>query len=169
METFSALLAICAGNSPVPGEFPSQRPVTRIFDVFFDVHLNKQLSKQSWGWWFETLSRPWWRHRNVNASVSWFILYLAQIMACCLLDTELLPEPILVHHRLKFKSKYKNYFFKKTWLKTSQEWRLEYFTRSECINSTMRPWPIMKYRVQIITVNWEVYLCGIDTSTYKAE
>ena len=36
METFSALLAICAGNSPVPGEFPTQRPVTRSFVVFFD-------------------------------------------------------------------------------------------------------------------------------------
>ena len=36
METFSALLAICAGNSPVPGEFPTQRPVTRSFDVYFD-------------------------------------------------------------------------------------------------------------------------------------
>ena len=47
METFSALLAICAGNSPVPGEFPSQRPVTRSFDVFFDLRLNKPLSKQS--------------------------------------------------------------------------------------------------------------------------
>ena len=34
METFSAVLAICAGNSPVPGEFPAQRPVTRSFDVF---------------------------------------------------------------------------------------------------------------------------------------
>ena len=34
METFSALLAICVGNSPVPGEFPAQRPVTRSFDVF---------------------------------------------------------------------------------------------------------------------------------------
>ena len=33
METFSALLAICAENSPVPGEFPAQRPVTRSFDV----------------------------------------------------------------------------------------------------------------------------------------
>ena len=44
METFSALLAICAGNSPVPGEFPSQRPVTRSFDVFFDLRLNKRLS-----------------------------------------------------------------------------------------------------------------------------
>ena len=40
METFSALLAICAWNSPVPGEFPAQRPVTRSFDVFFDLRLN---------------------------------------------------------------------------------------------------------------------------------
>ena len=46
METFSALLAICAGNSPVPGEFPTQRPVTRSFDVLFDLCLNKRLSKQ---------------------------------------------------------------------------------------------------------------------------
>ena len=41
METFSALLAICAGNSPVTGEFPAQRPVTRSFDVFFDLRLNE--------------------------------------------------------------------------------------------------------------------------------
>ena len=54
MEAFSALLAICAGNSPVPGEFPTQRPVTRSFDIFFDLRPNKRLSKQWWGWWFET-------------------------------------------------------------------------------------------------------------------
>ena len=42
METFSALLAICAGNSPVPGEYPAQRPVTWSFDVFFDLPLNKR-------------------------------------------------------------------------------------------------------------------------------
>ena len=65
MEPFSALLAICAGNSPVPGEFLAQWPVTRSFDVFFGLRLNKRLSKQSRGWWFETLSRPLWRHRNV--------------------------------------------------------------------------------------------------------
>ena len=64
METVSALLAICAGNSPVTGEFPSQRPVTRSFAVFFDLHPNKQLSKQWWGWWFETPPSPLWRHRN---------------------------------------------------------------------------------------------------------
>ena len=66
METFSALLAICAGNSPVPGEFPTQRPVTRSFDVFFDLRLNKRLSKHSGGWWFEMPSRPLWRHCNVS-------------------------------------------------------------------------------------------------------
>ena len=62
--TFSALLAFCAGYSPVPGEYPVQRPVTRSFDVFFDLRLNKRLSKQSWGWRFETLPRPLSRHSN---------------------------------------------------------------------------------------------------------
>ena len=68
METFSALLAICAGNSPVPGEFPTQRPVTRSFDVYFDLRPNKRLSKQPWGWWFETLSCSLWRHRNGDSA-----------------------------------------------------------------------------------------------------
>ena len=54
------------GHSPVTSEFPAQRPVTRSFDVFFDLCLNKRLSKQSWGWWFETLPRPLWRHSNDN-------------------------------------------------------------------------------------------------------
>ena len=71
MEAFSALLALCAGNSPITGEFPAQRPVTRSFDVFFDLRLNKPLCKQSWGWWFETPSRSLWRHCNV-----WIRLYI---------------------------------------------------------------------------------------------
>ena len=66
MKTFPALLALCAGNSPVSGEFPAQRPVTRSFDVFFDMRLIKRLSKHSRGWWFETLSRPLCRHCNVT-------------------------------------------------------------------------------------------------------
>ena len=53
------------GEFTGPGEFSAQRPVTRSFDVSFDLRLNKRLNKQSWGWWFETLSRPFWRHRNV--------------------------------------------------------------------------------------------------------
>ena len=66
IETFPALLALCAGNSPVTGhgEFLSQRPVTRSFDVFFDLGLNKRLSKQSKGWWFETPLCSLWRLRN---------------------------------------------------------------------------------------------------------
>ena len=61
---FSALLALCAGNSPVTGEFPSQRPVTRSFDVSLICALNKRLSKQSWDWLYETPSRSLWRHYN---------------------------------------------------------------------------------------------------------
>ena len=56
METFSALLAICAQKGQWRGAL--------IF--FFDLRVKKQLSKQWWGWWFETLSRPLWRHRNDN-------------------------------------------------------------------------------------------------------
>ena len=73
METFSALLAICAGNSPVPGEFPTQWPVTQSFDVYFDLRLNKRLCKQPWGWWFETLLCPLWRHSNDYREKLWNI------------------------------------------------------------------------------------------------
>ena len=83
MEPFSALLAFCAGNSPVTGEFPSQRPVTRSFDVFFDVRLNKRLSKQSWCWWFETPSRSLCRHRNAlyNRTI-WYTLFCYFSVLC---------------------------------------------------------------------------------------
>ena len=64
--TFSASLALCVGYTPVTGEFPSQRAVTRSFDFFY-LGLNKRLSKQSWGWWFETPSCSLWRHCNVVA------------------------------------------------------------------------------------------------------
>ena len=70
IEIFSALLAISAGNSPVPDEFPAQRPVTRSFGVFFDLHPNKRLSKQWWGWWFETTPCPLRRHRNGRSLLS---------------------------------------------------------------------------------------------------
>ena len=64
METFSALQVFCVGNSPVSGEFPSQRPVTQSFDSFFDLRLKKRLSKQSRRRGFESPSRPLWRHCN---------------------------------------------------------------------------------------------------------
>ena len=56
------------GEFTGPRWIPAQRPVTRNFDVFFDLRLNKRLSKQSWGWWFETLSCPLWRHCNDQSS-----------------------------------------------------------------------------------------------------
>ena len=64
-----------------PGEFPTQRPVTRSFDVYFDLRPNKRLSKQSWGWWFETQSCPLWRHRNdyfatVHTTYDWMCMLM---------------------------------------------------------------------------------------------
>ena len=68
MKPFFALLALCAENSPVTSEFPSQRPVTRSFDAFFDLFLDKRLSKQSRRRWFKVWSRSLWRHCS-NISV----------------------------------------------------------------------------------------------------
>ena len=62
---FRVTCPLC-GEFTGPGEFPAQRPVTRSFDVFFDLRLNKRLSKQSWGWWFETLSWSLWRQYNAS-------------------------------------------------------------------------------------------------------
>ena len=59
METFSALLALCDGNSPVTCGFPSQTASNAGFDVFFGVSLNKRLNKQTRHRWFETPSRPY--------------------------------------------------------------------------------------------------------------
>ena len=69
-EAFSSSLALCEGNSPVSGEFSSQRPVTWPFDVFFDLRLNKLLSKQSRRRWFETPSCSLWRHCNADCWLS---------------------------------------------------------------------------------------------------
>ena len=60
MKTFSSLLALFEGNPPVTGLFPSQRPVTRSFDVFY-LRLNKRLIRR----WFETPSHSLWRDCNV--------------------------------------------------------------------------------------------------------
>ena len=67
---FSPLLALCVGNPPVIGGFPSLRPVTRSLDVYFDLRLNKQLGKRSRRRWFEKPSRLLWRHCNVSGARS---------------------------------------------------------------------------------------------------
>ena len=66
------------------GEFPTQRPVTQSFD-FFDLRLNKRLSKQSWGWWFETSSRPLWRQCN-DHGISYYQKWCFKIFHYCLMS-----------------------------------------------------------------------------------
>ena len=90
-----------------PRWIATQRPMTRSFDVFFDLRLYKRLSKQWWGWWFDTLSRPLWRHRNellyfhsnstklcsqgsINNTPA-----LVQIMAWCRTGAKPLFEPMM--------------------------------------------------------------------------
>ena len=99
MEAFSSLLALCAGNSPVTGEFPSQRAMTRSLGVFFDLRLNKLLSKQSRRQWFETPSYSLLRHcddhkRRIYVSPSRMFLYSISIYYHSLLDVTLL-RPII--------------------------------------------------------------------------
>ena len=62
------------GEFTGPGEFPAQRPVTRSFDVFFDLRPYKRLSKQPRGWWFQTPSWSLWRQCNVPEPVSIYCL-----------------------------------------------------------------------------------------------
>ena len=77
------------GEFTGPGEFPTQMPVARSFDVFFDLCLNKRLSKQPWGWWFDTLSWSLWRECNVvmlqmmkAASILMYCKRSDQLFAC---------------------------------------------------------------------------------------
>ena len=62
-----------------PGNSPAQRPVTRSFDILFDLHLNKRLSKQSHGWRFETPSCSLWRHYDVFH----YICVASCVSPCC--------------------------------------------------------------------------------------
>ena len=106
------------GESTGPGEFPTRRPVTRSFDIFFDLHLNKRLSKQPWGWWFET---PSWHYdvsvmgwvcqaADNNHSCNpvkpddvymrqWTRSPLLQAIACGLVGPKPLPEPTLTFNQ----------------------------------------------------------------------
>ena len=82
IETFPVLLAPCEGNPPVTGGFPSQRPVTRSFDVLFDPRLNTRLSTQPRRRWFEKPSRSLWRHCNV---ISWYhtVVHINDVYRYC--------------------------------------------------------------------------------------
>ena len=108
-NTFRCMMTSSNGNifrvtSPLcgeftgPDEFPAQMPVTRSFDVFFDLRPNKRLSKQPWGWWFETPSWSLWRQCNgllVYRHHSFLLLQpkilLSQLYRCAL--SWVMPEP----------------------------------------------------------------------------
>ena len=64
METIFAQLALCEGKPPVTGVFPSQKVNKASFDIFFDVRLNKRITKQWSRRWFETPGCSLWRHYN---------------------------------------------------------------------------------------------------------
>ena len=119
-ETVFTFLAICAGNSPVTCEFPSQRPVTRSFDVFFDLRLSKWLVKQSRRRWFEIDGC----NTNVNGvlaystepSIWWFITHtliygLFLFIACFLLREMAWPGLTSQHIRYQIISA----LFLETW------------------------------------------------------
>ena len=145
METFSALLAICAGNSPVPGEFSAQRPVTRSFDVFFDLRLSNCLSKQSWGWWFETLSCPWWRHCNVE---------LYHIFSWCCGDA-FLPAFVICISIFKLESKITPKFRADVtcviWF--SPTWMNGLLTRSSCcLLPTIKNYVLLSFTINMLEI-----------------
>ena len=62
-SSFRVTVHLC-GEFTGPRWIPRPKASDAGFDVFFDLRPNKPLSKQFWCWWFETPSRPWWRHRN---------------------------------------------------------------------------------------------------------
>ena len=93
METFSALLVLCVGNSPVTDEFPSQKPVARNFSVFFDLRLKKKRSsKQLRRRWFEMSSRSLWRHCKCS-------VWKMTSRPC---DTKPISSPVITYHQIKY-------------------------------------------------------------------
>ena len=116
------------------------RPAMRSFDVFFDLRLNKQLSKQSWGWWFETPSRTLWRHCNgvtrVNRSLehtthlfAYLKIWVSEVISACVMTYPGLRYLLLTRKfsRSGMHCAYTSYFFCSTntcqrqypWISTS--------------------------------------------------
>ena len=81
-ETFSALLALCEGNPLVTSGFPSQRPVTQSFDVFFDLRLSKRLNKWSKHQWSEIPLCSLWCHCNASDISDPFDWYTCILQGC---------------------------------------------------------------------------------------
>ena len=100
METFPRYWPVVLGIHRWPVNSPYKWPVTRSFDTLVDLRLNKRLSKQSWGWWFEKTSRPLWRHCNVP-----ILNWLWVRMKPCHLGMRLLSPTIVIHVRKGFRKR----------------------------------------------------------------
>ena len=79
IETFSTLLTLCAGNSPVTLNSPHKGQRGGALEFSLICALNKRLSRQSWGCSFETPPCSSWRHCDVTHStyghvcILWYI------------------------------------------------------------------------------------------------
>ena len=91
MEKFSALLALCAGNLPVTGEFPMKASGAELWCFLWSAPWIR-LSKQSWGWWFETLSRPLWLHRNAVLYLYFLACQVITESGACFVSHDLLAK-----------------------------------------------------------------------------
>ena len=80
-DIFRVAVILC-GELKDPRWIPLTKPMTRRFDVFFDLCLNKRVNKQSRRWWFETQSRPLWRHCNANPILIWWGIHMLLILMC---------------------------------------------------------------------------------------
>ena len=76
------------GEFTGPGEFPTQRPVARSFGVFFDLRLNKRLSKQPWGWWFETPLWSLWCQCNAKEIPLLVVVTVITLVTSIFVETE---------------------------------------------------------------------------------
>ena len=153
------------GKFTGPGEFPTHRPVTRSFDVFFDLRLNKPLSKQSWGWWFETLSRSLWRHRNdlaweiinvkssVHSVTKWPVVRLKE----CIISPQILRSPKKLSLSIGMRSAIPSSYIGNHQSKMLTDW-------SCCLVNLMNNWVIIVRYVALCH-----YSCMIETinNTYN--
>ena len=156
MEAFSVLLTLCAGNSPVTGEFPTQRPVTRSFDVFFYLRPNKRLSKQWWGWWFETPCSSLWRHTLKTRSVYPTIAVMSKHMKYILTHWGLtkLPQFHIRHFQMHF-LEWKWWFSLKISLKFVPKLRINNILaliqimtwRNQAASHYLRQWWLVYWRI----------------------
>ena len=161
----SALLALCAGNSPVTGEFPSQRPVTRNFDIFLDLRPKKRLSKHSWGWSFETPSHSLWRHCNALCCMGWHVSITRHGLSVSFKAYFQMPScpPLVLHMRLPMVSLLgSNYIWShESMMRCNLSWSFSTFSFPDlCLDKTDRHIPTMS--------DWDcnTWLKQIDTNQF---